>query len=80
MTAILQPILACATCMGDASDHATRAAGMSIFFLLLVVIAVAGAFVRFFLFLARCERRTAPIPVAAASRDASSGAPRSSRE
>ena len=54
-------ILACATCMGSASDHATKAAGVSILFLLVVVLLVGGAMVRFFLFLAKCERRTRPM-------------------
>lgn len=75
----LQPLLACATCMGDASDHATRAAGVSIFFLLLVMLCVAGGCVRFFLFLAKCERR-ATVPVRARRTDPASPASRRAHE
>lgn len=75
---LLQPTLACATCMGDASDHATQAAGISILFLLVVITLVGGACARFFLFLAKCERR-ATVPVRVLHVDASS-APRSPRE
>ncbi len=72
--------LACATCMGNASDHATRAAGVSILFLLIVVVLVGGAMVRFFLFLAKCERRTTAIPTIVTKGDANEAASLSFRE
>ncbi len=68
-------VLACATCMGDASDHATQAAGVSILFLLVIVALVLGACTRFFFFLAKCERQAA-VPVRARVLDS---APRARR-
>lgn len=76
----LPPLLACATCMGNASDHATRAAGVSIFFLLIVIFLVGGALVRFFFFLARCERRMTAVPALITRREAHDAASRSNRE
>lgn len=46
--------------MGDPDDGATRAAGASILFLLVVIVCIGAGCARFFLFLARCEKRTLP--------------------
>ncbi len=42
--------------MGNATDHATRAAGVSILFLLAIILLVLGGCLRFIWFLAKCEK------------------------
>ena len=50
-------ILACATCMPDQSTHTAAAANMSILFLLGVILAMLGVFLKVIFNLARRQRQ-----------------------
>ena len=58
MSTVFPALYACATCMGNADDHNTRAASFAVLFMLVILFAVFAGCIRFIFFLAKCEKRS----------------------
>jgi hypothetical protein len=60
------PLLACATCMGDAGSLTNKAAGYAIAFMLVMLSVVLGSLIKFMSYLAKREKGIGvgdPLPV-----------------
>ena len=62
----IDPLLGCATCMGDAGSLTNKAAGYVIIFILVMLMIVLGSLIKFMSYLSKRENgigRGNPVPV-----------------
>ena len=57
------PIVACATCMGDAGSLVNQAAGYAIIFMLVMLVIVLGSLFKFMTYLSKQDKNSAPASV-----------------
>ena len=56
LTDMIQPVISCATCMGDANSPVMKGATFAILLMLGVLVIVLGSFLTFIRYLARKQR------------------------
>ncbi|MEM7145463.1 MAG: hypothetical protein AAF591_10020 [Verrucomicrobiota bacterium] len=57
MTEMMQPVVACATCMGDVNSPVMQGFNFAVLLMLGVLVLVLGSFLSFIRYLARCQRQ-----------------------
>lgn len=57
------PVMACATCMGDSGALVNQAAGYAIGFMLLMLTVVLGSLIKFMSYLSKRDKAAAPVRI-----------------